>query len=115
MPRPKIEKNICQLPQFSEFSPVGYNSGEKIEMSCEEYEVIRLIDGMGLQQEECAVRMCVSRPTVQLLYTGARQKLAELLVNGKSLHIIGGSFRVCGEKSTKCAIGLCNKTEDGKN
>ena len=108
MSRPKIEKSICNVPSYEEFTTV--NGGkEKVVMSCEEYETIRLIDYSGLMQEECAARMGVSRPTVQLIYTRAREKMADFLVNGKRLVIEGGAYKVCEAKTNRCDSGHCDK------
>ena len=61
-------------------------------MSLDEYEAIRLLDHLGLTQEACAVRMGVARTTVTAIYDSARKKLADALVNGKTLQIRGGSY-----------------------
>ena len=55
-----------------------------------EYEVIRLLDYAALTQEQCAEKMNVSRPTVTRMYDSARQKMADALVNGKTIRIEGG-------------------------
>ena len=50
MSRPKIEKSICNVPSYEEFTTV--NGGkEKVVMSYEEYETIRLIDYSGSYYE----------------------------------------------------------------
>ena len=78
-------------------------------MSVDEYETIRLIDQMGFTQEECAAQMNVARTTVQGIYNDARKKLADVLVNGKSLVIRGGDYTVCDSKEETCACGGCCK------
>ena len=66
-------------------------------MSIDEYESIRLIDYEGLNQEECAKSMDVARTTVTSIYDSARKKLAQLLVEGKTLCISGGAYRISSD------------------
>lgn len=76
-------------------------------MLVDEYEAVRLIDLEGMTQEECADKMHVARTTVQAIYTAARKKLADTIVNGKRLLIEGGDYRVC-EGGPRCGRG-CRK------
>ena len=117
MARPKIEKCICSAPQFLEFvAKDNTEDNESVVMSYEEYETILLIDYKHLQQEDCASRMGVSRTTVQFLYTSARNKLADLLVNGKPLEIEGGNYKMCEDKNIDCQKGYCRKCNaDGQD
>ncbi|WP_312700487.1 DUF134 domain-containing protein, partial [Sedimentibacter sp.] len=80
----------------------------------DEYETIRLIDLEELSQEECASQMNVARTTVQGIYSEARKKLAESLVNGKVLRIEGGEYRLCDGDGEACIRGSCcrNKHKD---
>lgn len=109
MARPKIEKCICSVPEFVDFSASESTSDDVIVMTYEEYETILLIDYKHLQQEDCAKRMDVSRTTVQFIYTSARNKVADFLVNGKKLQIEGGNYKICKDKSNRCSKGHCNK------
>ncbi|HZJ99910.1 MAG TPA: DUF134 domain-containing protein [Tissierellaceae bacterium] len=112
MARPVKLRKVCSLPEDSKFGPLGSSRVHKnfVNMEIDEYEVIRLIDLEGFSQEECATQMDVSRPTVQRIYTEARKKLAELLVNGKVLIIEGGKYSLCDGlgSSNGCGRG-CNK------
>ena len=107
MPRPSKEKRVCRLPLCDQFLAVGNRCpNHQIQMSVEEYETIRLIDYMGLTQEECAVQMAVARATVQTLYTDGRKKLARFLVEASRLRIQGGNFVIdsrnsCGKETCK--------------
>ena len=92
MPRPTRCRWIGQIPVFRSFSPDDTNASSEITMSVDEYEVIRLLDLEGLDQEECAARMNVSRTTVTAIYEKARKKIADMLVNGKRLLIVGGNY-----------------------
>ena len=106
MARPRKCRRICQMPRPTRFLPEDGGAGE-ICMSLDEFECIRLIDLMHLQQEECALRMNVARTTVQTIYLSARCKLAEALVQGKSLRIEGGDVRLC-ERSGGCCPDVCD-------
>lgn len=103
MSRPKKWRNVCCLPASREFGPLDKDVEitEVTNMSVEEYESIRLIDYLGMTQEECAERMGVSRTTVQDIYSKSRQKVAGSLVEGTLLIIRGGRYRIC-EHSEDC-------------
>ena len=77
-------------------------------MTVDEYECIRLIDLKGCTQEECAERMTIARSTVQMIYNEARRKMADSLVNGKLLHIQGGTFRLCDGNGC-CPAAECRR------
>ncbi|MCC8098184.1 MAG: DUF134 domain-containing protein, partial [Eubacterium sp.] len=85
--------------------PKGSFCKDKIILSVDEYEIIRLVDLNGLTHEQCAARMDVSRTTVTEMYEGARYKLADSLVNGKELNIAGGCYKLCDGS----AVGFCGK------
>lgn len=105
MARPFKSRRICALPRTPEFSPCGETDGGTVELALEEYEAVRLIDGLGFTQEECAKQMSVARATVQSVYTSARKKLADVIVCGKRLVIRGGSYDLC-----PLAEGCCKKS-----
>ena len=67
---------------------------EEVCLSIEEAEAIRLKDLEGLEQEECAERMNISRPTFHRVLGSARRKLADALLNGKAIRIDGGNFEM---------------------
>lgn len=124
MPRPRKCRKVCQMPRSLEFRPVDENKEkEKIILTVDEYEAIRLIDKQGFSQEECSTYMKVSRATVQMIYNSARKKLAEALVSARSLRIQGGDYQLCDGEEEFCDCGGCKKhrrvwthveKEDGK-
>ena len=65
---------------------------EEVCLSVEETESVRLKDLEGLEQEECAQRMHISRPTFHRILESARRKVADSLTNGKAIRIDGGNF-----------------------
>ncbi|MBQ8143400.1 MAG: DUF134 domain-containing protein [Butyricicoccus sp.] len=105
MARPVKRRRVCGLPRIAEFGPHPCEGTERIELTVDEYEVIRLVDLLGFTQEECAAQMNVARTTVQSIYDSARRKLADVLVNGKMLIVSGGSYEICPQ-----AQGCCGKS-----
>ncbi len=110
MPRPRKCRKVCCMPKNTEFNPAGCTADEEvIIMTVDEYEAIRLIDKEGFSQEECGAYMHVARTTVQQIYNTARQKLAEVIVEGKRLKIEGGDYQVCSGEEKVCKCGGCAK------
>ncbi len=106
MARPRKCRRICKEPAYDRFVPEGILCQDVIVLSLDEYEVIRLIDLENRTHEQCARQMDVSRTTVTEIYQIARQKVADCIVNGKPLHIAGGSYKLCDGS----AEGYCRKT-----
>ena len=102
MARPQKRRCICSVPQVTGFSPQGEAPDGRVNLTYDEYEVIRLLDHLQLTQEECARRMAVSRSTVTRIYEEARRKMADMLVNGRALTIGGGDVIVCTEMRPEC-------------
>ena len=101
MPRSAKCRRVCQMPAHCRFSPEQPAHGEAVELTVEEYEAVRLMDYLGLNQEEAAAQMGVARTTVQRIYAQARQKLAVFLVEGRPLQIGGGSYALCPQESCR--------------
>ena len=114
MPRPRKCRRVCCLPWSAAFGPIGEHTAEtSVVMSVDEYETIRLIDLMEFTQEECAEQMKVARTTVQGIYNDARQKLADVLVNAKTLVIQGGDYVLCdGQEISRGCGGCCKQRMD---
>jgi predicted DNA-binding protein (UPF0251 family) len=96
MPRPTKWRRVGFIPEITYFKPAGIPlpSLEEVQLSVEEAEAIRLKDLEGLDQEECAERMQVSRPTFHRVLGAARGKLADALLSGKAIRIEGGNFEM---------------------
>lgn len=88
--------------------------GEPVTLGLDEYEVIRLIDLEGMQQEQAAAQMGVARTTVQSIYNAARRKMADALVNGRALRIEGGDVEVCEKRAHCMRDGCCGHRGCGK-
>ena len=100
MARPPKCRRVGFVPDVTVFKPAGAPLRELEEevLTVEELEAIRLKDLEGLQQEECADIMKVSRPTFQRDLTSARKKIARALVEGRALRIEGGNYKVAVRK-----------------
>lgn len=113
MPRPQRCRRICREPEYISFSARGISSGKEITLSVDEYEVIRLVDYEKCTHEQCAKQMDISRTTVTEIYESARQKIADCLINGKTLNISGGNYRLCQGSAQHCCQKAC--TAKGEN
>ena len=102
MARPVKRRRVCGLPPVGAFRPEGGPGGPVIEVTVDEYEAVRLIDLLGLTQEECAAQMNVARTTVQAIYDSAREKLACMLAEGRPLTVQGGTYDLCGQAEHCC-------------
>lgn len=96
MARPQKCRRVQFLPNATFFKPAGIplRELEEIGISVEETEAIRLKDLEGLEQEQGAEKMNISRPTFQRILASARRKLADALLNGKAIRIEGGNFEM---------------------
>jgi predicted DNA-binding protein (UPF0251 family) len=84
------------MPPVTYFKPAGIplRSLEEVVLSVEEAEALRLKELEGLEQEESAKKMNISRPTFQRILASARQKTADAILNGKAVNIKGGNFEM---------------------
>lgn len=98
------------MPETREFRPAGRTAcGAPVILTVDEYEAVRLIDRQGFSQEECSSYMQVARTTVQMIYTSARRKLAEALVDSRPLRIEGGDYQLCDGTEEVCGCGGCRR------
>ena len=106
MARPFKCRRVAFMPGVTYFKPAGIplRALEEIRLTVEEAEAIRLKDLEGLEQEEGAEKMNVSRPTFQRVLALARQKIADALLNGKAIRIEGGNFEI-SPRRFRCANG----------
>ncbi len=71
------------------FKPCGKKEGEaeKVVLLPDEIEAFRLMDLLGMYQEDAAAEMDISRPTLSRIIKKARQKIALALIHGKTLEV----------------------------
>lgn len=111
MPRPQRCRRICREPDYDRFSPNGIANKEVVILSLDEYEVIRLIDYEKMTHAQCAMQMNISRTTVTEIYEVARHKVADSIVNGKVLHIVGGNYNICDGSASNCCRQACSRKD----
>jgi len=96
MPRPCRRRLIEQMPAVRFFKPQGIplRQLEVIRLALDELEAMRLVDGEGIYQEDAAMRMNVSRPTLARILDSGRRKTTQALLEGKALAIEGGNTQL---------------------
>jgi predicted DNA-binding protein (UPF0251 family) len=100
VPRPPKCRRVAFIPEVTYFKPAGIplRALDEVCLSVEEAEAIRLKDMQGLEQEQGAEKMNISRPTFQRVLASARQKIADALLNGKAIRIEGGNFEMASRR-----------------
>ena len=96
MPRPRNCRRIGCMPQANYYKPRGIplSALQRINLTYDELEAIRLADLEGLYQEKAAEKMNISRQTFGRIIESAHKKIADALVNGKALSIDGGTIEL---------------------
>ena len=96
MGRPQLYRRVNFLPQVTYFKPEGVPlvNLQEIQLLVEEAEAIHLKDLEGLEQEQCAQKMNISRSTFSRILDSARLKIADALLNGKAIRIDGGNYEM---------------------
>ena len=85
-------RHVGIIPEYRGFTPDGLASGDAIDMTVDELEVLRLCDLEGLNQEAVAQHMGIARTTVAAICSRAHRKVANALVNGRAIVIEGGNI-----------------------
>ncbi len=88
---------------------------EKVVLTLDEFETIRLVDYEKQTHGQCAAQMDISRTTVTEIYESARQKIADSLVNGKRLVIEGGDYRMCNGSADYCCEKICSAQDSERS
>ena len=94
MARPHKIRKVSNPPVMKGFKPFGMPlcAAEFIILTFEEYESFRLVNYESLSQDEAAVRMNVSRPTLTRIYNQALKNIALAFAEGKAIEISGGNY-----------------------
>ena len=89
MPRKPKPRTITCCPPSVYFKPAGIpvRDLEEIPLAADELEALKLCDMDMLYREEAALRMGISRQTLDRVVRSARKKVAGALVHGMALRI----------------------------
>ena len=89
MPRPHKRRRIRGRPSSSYFKPAGVRMTdlEESKLTMPEFEAIRLVDLNEVSQERAGEKMQVSQSTLSRILKTGRKKIADAIVNGKSIKI----------------------------
>lgn len=119
MPRRKRNRRIQVPPVIKGMSVFGVRGrkSNEVTLRIEEYEAIRLLDYQNLTQEQAAVHMDVSRPTLTRIYEEARNKVATAFVEGRDLIFRGGDiyFDKNWYKCNSCQASFSDYSDNAKN
>ncbi|PKP54311.1 MAG: hypothetical protein CVT90_01930 [Candidatus Altiarchaeales archaeon HGW-Altiarchaeales-3] len=94
-----FKRTISKIPRVERFIPADLpmTELETASLRIEEVEAMRLVDFEGLEQEEAANKMGVSRRTLWKDLKSGRKTVIDALVNGKIIKMHGGNYELVGE------------------
>jgi uncharacterized protein len=94
MPRPFRNRMISYEGDFFHFVPRGIRNFKENLLSVDEFEAVRLIDLEEVDQKKAAEKMEISQPTLSRILKSARKKISDAVINGKSIKISGGKYKM---------------------
>ncbi|GFK94463.1 hypothetical protein NNJEOMEG_02308 [Fundidesulfovibrio magnetotacticus] len=111
MPRPRKRRRIGQAPPAVFFKPQGVPLEQLrgVVLSLEGFEALRLVDALGLSQEEAAARMEVSRPTLCRILGEARSVVARAITAGWAIRVEQEAPDEAGRPAPPCRGRGCGR------
>jgi len=99
--RPKKYRIVRQDLKISQFSPRGKpGRPDEVDLTMDQFEALRLVDYLGLDQKEAAKSMHVSQPTFSRILKRARKLIASGLIQGATIKIQGGHYVISSRADT---------------
>jgi predicted DNA-binding protein (UPF0251 family)/predicted Fe-Mo cluster-binding NifX family protein len=104
--RPRKHRLVSDTPATGYFKPRGVpmKSLEELCLPVEGLEALRLSDVEGMNQEQAAKQMGVSRHTFGRVLKAARETVSRVVVQGHALRISGGDYRLTDEPCCKNSL-----------
>ena len=112
--RPRMNRTVQGQGPLRCFAPQCKSTGEvePVSLLPAEIEILRLVDLEGLQQEEAATVLGISRKTLWRDLHEARRKVTDALVNGRMIEMAFCSCAEDGECPRRSRI-TCPRSADG--
>jgi predicted DNA-binding protein (UPF0251 family) len=106
MARPQTPRRIRRGLSTGVFKPLAASMRdlERVELTLDALEAIRLADLEGLYQSAAAEHMGISRATFGRVLAEGRRAVADALLHGKALVIEGGSVEHRGRTRQPCPV-----------
>jgi len=91
-----FKRTVSKIPKVKKFIPADLpmTELETVNLKIEELEAMRLVDLEGLEQEDAANKMGVSRKTLWKDLKSARKTTTDALINGKIIEVQGGNYEL---------------------
>ena len=91
MVRPCVRRRVRGKPNSSYFKPAGIRMIDLKEsvLDMSEFEAIRLVDSLGISQEEAGAKMKISQSTLSRVLKNGRKKISDAIVGGMAIRIEG--------------------------
>lgn len=92
---------ISHIPIVRAFGPLDQPPRGSVQLKFEELEALKLVDLEGMDQEQAAVTMGISRKSLWLDLKRARGKVTKALVTGMIIQVEGGSYMIRGSQGSE--------------
>jgi predicted DNA-binding protein (UPF0251 family)/predicted Fe-Mo cluster-binding NifX family protein len=92
VPRQRCRRRVGFFPDLGYVQPFGGSPYGEVVLGLDEVEAVRLKDLLSFPQEEAARIMGISQPTFHRILKEARRKIADAVVNRKTIRIEGGPY-----------------------
>jgi predicted DNA-binding protein (UPF0251 family) len=92
---------ISRIPIVRAFGPLDQPPRGSVQLKFEELEALKLVDLEGMDQEQAAITMGISRKSLWLDLKRARGKVTRALVTGMIIQVEGGTYMIRGSQASE--------------
>lgn len=110
-------RRVGHVPGVRVFQPYGVPMGalRGVVIAADDLEAMRLVDGLGLTQEEAATHLGVSKATVCRMVGVARAQVVRALTNGMAIRIVDADATWATESAAPLGLekksGCCQRRD----